>query len=259
MHIKTTLSNGDIYEGEGRDGSNRPILHGNGKMTYKNGNVYEGRWSEGTMVGTGTMTYANGDKYTIVKKATKRGQFDTGIMQYKNGDVLESNFADNLFLSPSEHPINKTNRLGQMTYANGDVYLGNGANYAKNGPGIINYANGDIFKGNFENNMRNGRGTLTFKNSVLLRISGIWKNDSPTDTADFLYNKKKINDQLNFKELLHNLKYVPKDIPNKTAPFIGSKYRKTKKSYIKRENIRKRCPNGTRKNPQTEVCEKKNM
>jgi len=38
-----TYSNGDVYEGDWRDGN----PHGKGKMTYSNGHVYEGDWRDG--------------------------------------------------------------------------------------------------------------------------------------------------------------------------------------------------------------------
>uniref|UniRef100_A0A6C0JZE4 MORN repeat protein n=1 Tax=viral metagenome TaxID=1070528 RepID=A0A6C0JZE4_9ZZZZ len=215
-------------------------------MKYANGDIYEGKWKDDKIVGLGIMTFADGNILKITKKAQRPSEFDSGIMIYTNGDILEGKWTNN-------HPIGKL----KLVYNNGDVYEGSINNNQRFGIGKLTYDNGDVYEGRFENNIKNGKGTLTLKNSIIKSISGIWRNDMMPNNPTYIYDEKKLNDHLRVKELLHILKYTPKDVPNKSAPFIGSKYRKTKKSYIKRENTRKRCPNGSRKNYKTKVCEKK--
>jgi len=248
MQYHKVYPNGDIYDGEGINGDGYAVLqkkNGKGKMKYANGDIYEGKWKDDKITGLGKMTFANGDVLQITKRAQKQSEFDSGIMTCKNGDIIEGKWTN-------YNPIGKL----KMTYKNGDIYQGSIHNNQRYGIGKYTYENGDVYEGRFESNLKDGKGTLTFKNSIIKSINGIWKNDVLTENARYMYDQDKLNAQQQVKELINNLRFAPRDIPNKFAPFIGSKYRKTKKSYDKRQNIRKRCPNGSRKNSKTKVCEK---
>ena len=81
-----TYANGDIYEGEYRDGKR----NGHGIYTFANGAVYDGEWLDGKFSGHGVLTYANGDVYDGEWLEDKRSGH--GIATYANGDVLEGDF-----------------------------------------------------------------------------------------------------------------------------------------------------------------------
>jgi hypothetical protein len=89
---KVTFPDGDIYEGQFKDGEihgqgkltrvcgevqegqfEKGVLHGMGKVILSNGDVYEGQFENGEACGQGKMTYANGDVY--------EGQFEKGVLR----------------------------------------------------------------------------------------------------------------------------------------------------------------------------------
>jgi len=61
--IKKIYSNGDIYEGESKEG----FPHGKGKMIYKKDDydrkMYEGEWKNYLYHGKGKILWTNGDTY----------------------------------------------------------------------------------------------------------------------------------------------------------------------------------------------------
>ena len=56
---KCEWKNGDIYEGEFKDGK----FNGNGTYKYKNGNIYEGEFKNVYFYGKGIYKYNNGNIY----------------------------------------------------------------------------------------------------------------------------------------------------------------------------------------------------
>lgn len=58
-NTKITYSNGDVYEGEWKEGKR----HGQGKITWPTGVVYEGNWKEGKRTGKGKYTWTSGAVY----------------------------------------------------------------------------------------------------------------------------------------------------------------------------------------------------
>ena len=56
---KAEYPNGDIYEGDFKDG----LKHGEGRYTWVNGDVYEGAYSKDKKQGIGKMVYLNEGHY----------------------------------------------------------------------------------------------------------------------------------------------------------------------------------------------------
>ena len=82
IKTKETFANGDVYEGEHKDGKQ----HGQGKKVFVKGDLYVGEWKDGLQNGQGTYTFANGDVF--------EGEFKDGkpwnVKGYdKNGIALE--------------------------------------------------------------------------------------------------------------------------------------------------------------------------
>ena len=65
---KKKYTNGNIYEGELKDGK----FHGRGKFTWPTGQVYEGEYKDGKRDGIG--------KYTLTDGTVYRGNFSNGKM-----------------------------------------------------------------------------------------------------------------------------------------------------------------------------------
>ena len=80
---KYTFNNGDVYEGEWKEG----VKEGYGKYTSKDGDVYEGGWKGGVREGHGKMTYENGDVYEGKWKGGVREGY--GEYTFKDGNVFE--------------------------------------------------------------------------------------------------------------------------------------------------------------------------
>ena len=69
---KLTFQNGDVYEGEFKDG----IFHGQGRFTSSQGWTYVGGFHKGMAEGKGTLTTKD--------KKVYEGQFKQGIYQHEN-------------------------------------------------------------------------------------------------------------------------------------------------------------------------------
>ena len=70
-----------------------------------------------------------------------------------------------------------TNCVGTITYASGDIYVGEWKDNKRNGQGTITYVNGATYVGEFKDDKRNGQGTFTFA-------------DGPTYVGEWLDNKR---------------------------------------------------------------------
>ncbi len=93
---KAVYDNGNVYEGEWKDGSH----NGQGKITYDHGVVYEGEWKDDWRYGKGKMIYANGDVYEGEWKADCRD--GKGKMIYNNGKVKDGFWENGLFIGKSK-------------------------------------------------------------------------------------------------------------------------------------------------------------
>ena len=130
-----TYPNGDVYEGELRDG----LRCGRGRMIYASGDVYVGMWKDDLRDGAGTTTYAGGDVYQGEYRADKR--HGRGKYIFTNGNVYEGDYCDN-----------KRQGFGVFRYANGEVYEGEFENGKRCGRGKYIFANGEVREGNWRDN-----------------------------------------------------------------------------------------------------------
>jgi hypothetical protein len=157
-HGKLTYSNGDIFEGEFKNGKK----YGHGKYMYKNGDVYEGEYKDGEKHGHGKCVYKNGDVYEGEYKDGKK--YGHGKCVYKNGDVYEGEYKDD-----------KKHGYGKYVCKNGDVYKGEFKNDKLQGHGKYMYKNGDVYEGGWKNNYMDGHGKLTYKDNIC--ETGVWHMD----------------------------------------------------------------------------------
>ena len=77
-----------------------------------------------------------------------------------------------------EHPVSPYS-FKKVTYANGDVYIGEFYNGKRHGYGIYYWANGDIWYGRYDSGYRNGYGMLVTTDHHVLY--GKWLGDSRVD------------------------------------------------------------------------------
>ena len=135
---------------------------GKGKYTYNNGDVYEGEFKDGNFNGKGKKTYADSsyEDWSVYEPADPRrvyeGEFKDnayngkGKLTYKNGDVYEGEFRKGLF-----------DGKGKKTYNNGDVYEGEFRYDKPHGKGKFTYENGTVLEGAFVRGLKNGRFLVT--------------------------------------------------------------------------------------------------
>lgn len=204
--INTTDKDGNVYEGESRNGQ----LDGDGKITFKNGATYEGQFKAGLL---------NGQGIKILNGITYKGHFKDnnlhgkGTKKDKNGSVYEGPFIMNLL-----------NGDGKRTDKNGTVYKGlfqddclvQGTKTQSDGTisdgkfinhkfveGTKTESDGTIFDGKFENDHL-VQGKATFKDGTV--HDGIFKYgvlvdgtktdpDGTISKGQFCLKDKKLNGQ----------------------------------------------------------------
>jgi hypothetical protein len=103
--------NGDVYIGSVSNG----LRNGQGNMQFKDMKLYSGSWVNDTRSGCGEQTWPAGTKYVSYKgdwgNDLPNGK---GIMVFTSGQVYSGTFKDARFEGE-----------GQLTYANGDIRVGN--------------------------------------------------------------------------------------------------------------------------------------
>lgn len=150
-----TFPNGDVYEGEYRDGKR----HGQGKYTFKKGGVYEGQYEDNKKEGQGVFTAPDGGKYSGHFKADLRhGQ---GKYEYVNGDVYEGEWRAGRKHGPGTYTYAATATKtvgewssgqclsGTLLAQDGTQYVGTFQNNSPAGEGMFAYPSGNIAGGRF--------------------------------------------------------------------------------------------------------------
>jgi hypothetical protein len=160
------LGNGDLYEGEFRDGR----ASGRGTMLYRgtDGGAYEGEFLNDLPHGQGTRRYTNRSVYSGMWVAGAR--HGRGRMDYSNGAVYEGEWRNNL-----------RHGHGHMDYGNGAVYEGGWSADQRSGQGAFQYvtAGGTFaYSGNWRADKRNGQGS-EFYGSQNVRVDGSFVDDRP--------------------------------------------------------------------------------
>ncbi len=117
--------------------------NGLGKYLTSGGDLYEGHFKDGLFEGR-------------------------GMVKLKSGDLIEGDWKRGI-------PYN-----GNITFVNGDKYVGQINNFNPHGKGKLLFANGNIYVGDFVNGKMIGKGFLSFKDgrkyiipNVLISISVI--------------------------------------------------------------------------------------
>ena len=148
---KVVMSNGNVYEGEHKNGK----LNGKGTCIDSEGQKYVGEFVDDKPEGYGILTFNNKDKRT-----TYQGEF-----------------------------VNwKFNGHGKLEYVDGDSYEGEWKNDHMHGEGIFKWKNGDKYDGEWFQGTKHGIGTEYYKDGSYW--SGEWiKNEQ--FKGKWTYPKKK--------------------------------------------------------------------
>ncbi|MBA5685536.1 MORN repeat-containing protein [Rugamonas apoptosis] len=75
---------------------------------------------------------------------------------------------------------------GKVSWANGDVYVGDLAAGYRTGSGRMEWSNGDRYEGQWRSNLRHGKGTVTWKNGD--SWSGVFREDERTEDGTLSRN-----------------------------------------------------------------------
>ena len=131
-----THSNGDIFEGEWKEGKRHQ-----GTYTHSNGDLYEGDWKEGKRHGHGTYIESEGDKYVGGwKEGKKHGQ---GTYIGSEWDKYVGGWKED-----EEHG------LGTKTWSDGDIYEGDWKEGKRHGLGTYIESEGVKYVGEWKNEKR---------------------------------------------------------------------------------------------------------
>lgn len=137
------------------------------QITFKNNDSYDGEWSEDDkMDGRGNYLFANGDAYDgeFVKNA-KHG-YATCLYKGGTSDIFQGYWVN-------DRPC--PDRIAQITYENGDKYVGQvmaGEQVSgglpkilKNGRGEIHFRDGTMYWGEWKRDMMCGFGIMIYKSN----------------------------------------------------------------------------------------------
>jgi hypothetical protein len=154
--------------------------NGPGIFAYPDGSKYEGNFLEAKYDGQGTFFFANGDKYVGDFKANfpdgkgtrfhKDGQSETG--EWHEGEFIGSS----LVVSGKVGCIQGDceNGTGTYVYKEGSAkYVGDFKNKTPHGKGNCTYANGDRYLGEWAEGAFDGQGVLFLHDGT--EINGFWR------------------------------------------------------------------------------------
>lgn len=180
---RMTHANGDIYQGEWKEGK----ACGAGIFIDKLGSMYEGEWYNDLYHGRGTEQWDfNKIVYTgefVQGQKTGQGKFEF------EGNTYEGYFIDGKFNGHGKYQFSEIGQVyegnfennnmhgrGKMTWANGTYYDGEFCEGRMEGVGKRTYENGDWYEGEWKDDMRNGQGVYySAKDNKELR--GDFKDD----------------------------------------------------------------------------------
>ena len=91
-------------------------------------------------------------------------------LTYANGDVYVGEFTDGQLTGQ-----------GTFTFASGGVYVGAWKDDQFNGQGTYTFASGNVYVGEWKDGQRNGQGTYTYENGLVQ--SGVWLKGSLVDAS----------------------------------------------------------------------------
>lgn len=186
-----TYANGNVYKGEWR--ANAP--HGKGELTTASGARYAGFFVAGKFEGEGTMWYADGSRY---EGAWKQGQREgIGVLFKTDGRKEEGVWENDKLVGPSFVALEKERMsvkvdssatrncnleycdsgVGEYTYRNGTLYIGQFHKGIPEGQARVYYATGDRYEGGWKNHQPQGRGIMHYVTGRTL--GAVWESGRP--------------------------------------------------------------------------------
>lgn len=142
---KFTFSNGQIHEGEFKDG----YLHGQGKITFPNGIIKTGEFKDGKLNGHGKISFSSGkivEGEFIDDKLTGQGK-----ISHHDGEIQAGEFKNG-----------KLNGHGKISFPSGKIEEGEFVDNKLNGHGKISLPDGEIREGEFNDGKLNGQGKVSY-------------------------------------------------------------------------------------------------
>ena len=189
-------------------------INGIGTYYYDNGDIYEGSFRENLIDGNGVYYFASGDR----KGDRQEGSYIKNVIvgrafyYYKDGRIESRQYSPQGKLVGRKMLNVNTMEPDQrvVTFANGDIYVGQVMDGERCGKGTYYFASGERYEGFFRNNNRHGVGTYFYTNGDFER--GSFENGKKN--GPFIYtfsNGKKENrvyqrDKLTVDSLYERLK-----------------------------------------------------
>jgi len=199
VYVKKVYVNGDMYEGDWKDGNRDgngyyvSVIgwyyeggwkdnkkHGQGKYESKDGSVYEGEWLDGKRNGKGKYTCVNEYIYHGQWKDDKRNglgkiiredgnSYDGGWKDDKMHGQGKYIFDDIGCFYEGQHKNGKKHGIGRYSDENGIIYEGGYKDGKKDGRGVYTSPNGTVYEGTFLDGKKHGKGII-YKNGIFNEV-----------------------------------------------------------------------------------------
>jgi len=136
-----------IYEGERNEAN---LFDGHGKMTYSDGDVYEGEWKDGKKQGFGELRTGSGNHYKgYFEEGLRCGE---GMQTWPNGGSLYKG----TWRAGDPHGRGRMIHQNKMTFTG--MYEGEYRNGKREGSGYWQFSNGDTYDGRWSSGRIDGVG-----------------------------------------------------------------------------------------------------
>lgn len=186
-------SEGGSYWGPLMDG----CYQGSGEFHYLDGSVYEGEYANSKREGNGTFHFKNGDTYT---GTWKNDQMQEGTYTFADGRVFNGTFQDNKFVAGT-FSLGKSAAARGFAFFNADIKDGviSSVSFQKtggphfngeiNGYAEITYADGNVYIGTVKNGVRDGSGTFKWMSGTteIASYNGEWKQGVMSGSGTYYY------------------------------------------------------------------------
>lgn len=168
-----TFKNNDSYDGEWNEDDK---MHGRGNYLFANGDAYDGEFFKNAKHGYATCLYkgGTGDIFQGYWVSDKPCMERIAQITYENGDKYVGQVMSGEQVSGGLPKILKNGR-GEIHFRDGAMYWGEWKRDVMCGFGIMVYKSNEQYYGNWEDSKRNGYGVMINTDGTI--FEGEWKRD----------------------------------------------------------------------------------
>ena len=153
-------------------------MHGNGRYQYADGSHYDGQWPV-TCVEILRRPLTASARWRSRRLRCGQRHAIVEIFRLRDGKVRATHW----LIPHRQH--NKMHGSGTFTFANGNEYVGEFVEDAKEGRGSLQYIDGERYDGEWYGDKQHGQGTLTYASGD--RYVGQWKDGNKDGEGTLQY------------------------------------------------------------------------